>query len=77
MVNVLRGLTNDSEVLLATMQVFILEPSLDWLNYARKHFNDSEGDKPNNKATIPNPRWRKSFIKCGFIFQTNQHGYLP
>lgn len=45
MIRALRALQADPEVLLATMQVFIQEPSLDWLVMARKHFADS-GDNP-------------------------------
>lgn len=46
MVNVLRALQADPEVLLATMQVFIQEPSVDWLTLAKKH-----------KDTTVDPTW--------------------
>lgn len=44
MVRALRALQADPEVLLATMQVFIQEPSLDWLVMAKKHFADNGGE---------------------------------
>ena len=43
MVIVLRALQADPEVLLATMQVFVQEPTLDWLLLSRKHFEENEG----------------------------------
>ncbi|XP_034245330.1 DNA-dependent protein kinase catalytic subunit-like [Thrips palmi] len=45
MVRALRALQADPEVLIATMQVFIQEPSLDWLVRARENFAYNE-DNP-------------------------------
>ncbi|XP_052131205.1 DNA-dependent protein kinase catalytic subunit isoform X2 [Frankliniella occidentalis] len=51
MVNALRALRADPEILLATMQVFIQEPSLDWLLLAKKHWSESEENA--NPAWLP------------------------
>jgi hypothetical protein len=37
MIHCLRALRNNHEMLLATMEVFVQEPSIDWLEFASRH----------------------------------------
>lgn len=37
MVHCLHALRNNCHMLLATMEVFVQEPSIDWLEFASKH----------------------------------------
>lgn len=37
MIHCLRTLRNNCDMLLATMEVFVQEPSIDWLEFASRH----------------------------------------
>ena len=48
MIHSLRTLRNNNNLLLATMEVFVQEPSMDWLDFARKHDSLNKAVKNGN-----------------------------
>jgi hypothetical protein len=71
MIKCLRALKKDHELLLSTMQVFVLEPSLDWQENAAKlaqNFGDVEGlsndSDPTGTALIIIPFLHVIFFSC-------------
>jgi len=61
----LRAVRSDHNLLVATMQVFVVEPSVDWLKFARDHARDMAiEDSAGMFLTCFNP---KSFLRLNFM----------
>lgn len=50
MIHCLRTLRNNHDMLLATMEVFVQEPSIDWLEFASRHESLNKNSHEGNLA---------------------------